>query len=81
METIHGQHLEIIDPSGRLLGRILHGYQLELFDHVFFFCFVFFNRFHHEVAELISPSLSTLNSFASSFCYRSRRKVPTRTSL
>ena len=34
METCHGQHLEMIDLSGRLLG---HGYQLELFDRAFFF--------------------------------------------
>ena len=63
METIHGRHLEMIDPSGRLLGRIWHGCQLELFDRVFF-RFVFFNRFHHEVGGIIFPSLSTLNSFA-----------------
>ena len=37
MDTIHGQHLEMIDLSGRLLGRLWHGYQLELFDRVFFF--------------------------------------------
>ena len=38
VEAIHGQHLEMIDLSGRLLGRIWHVYQLELFDLVFFFC-------------------------------------------
>ena len=37
VEAIHGQHLEMIDLSGRLLGKIWHGYQLELFDRVFFF--------------------------------------------
>ena len=37
VEAIHGQHLEMIDLSGRLLGRIWHVYQLELFDLVFFF--------------------------------------------
>ena len=39
METCHGQHLEMIDLSGRLLGRIWHGYQLELFDRAFFCLF------------------------------------------
>ena len=39
MDTIHVQHLEMIDLSGRLLGRLWHGYHLELFDRVlFFFC-------------------------------------------
>ena len=43
LEAIHGQHLEMIDLSGRLLGRLWHGYHLELFDRVFFFClFCFF---------------------------------------
>ena len=37
VEAIHGQHLEMIDLSGRLLGRIWHVYQSELFDLVFFF--------------------------------------------
>ena len=37
VEDIHGQHLEMIDLSGRLLGRLWHGYHLELFDRVFFF--------------------------------------------
>ena len=37
LEAIHGQHLEMIDLSGRLLGRLWHGYHLELFDRVFFF--------------------------------------------
>ena len=36
METCHGQHLEMIDLSGRLFGRLWHGYQLELFDQAFF---------------------------------------------
>ena len=44
VEAIHGQHLEMIDLSGRLLGRIWHVYQLELFDLVFFF-FVSFVSF------------------------------------
>ena len=55
METIHGQHLEMIDLSGRLLGRLWRGYHLELFDRVFFFClfyfFFSFNRFHHDDVE------------------------------
>ena len=55
VETIHGQHLEMIDLSGRLLGRLWHGYHLELFDRVFFFLsllFLFsFNRFHHDDVE------------------------------
>ena len=37
VEAIHGQHLEMIDLSGRLLGRLWHGYHLELLDRVFFF--------------------------------------------
>ena len=52
METIHGQHLEMIDPSGRLLGRILHGYQLELFDHVFFFVLFFLIAFTMKLQDL-----------------------------
>ena len=55
VEAIHGQHLEMIDLSGRLLGRIWHGYQLEFFDRVFFFwallCLFSFNRFHHDDVE------------------------------
>ena len=59
VEAIHGQHLEMIDLSGRLLGRLWHGYQLELFDLVFFFslfflsllCLFSFNRFHHDDME------------------------------
>ena len=39
VEAIHGQHLEMIDLSGRLLGRLWHGYHLEFFDRVFFFFF------------------------------------------
>ena len=45
VEAIHGQHLEMIDLSGRLLGRIWHGYQLELFDRVFFFVVSFVSFF------------------------------------
>ena len=41
----------MIDPSGRLLGRIWHGCQLELFDRVFF-CFVFLIAFTMKLGEL-----------------------------
>ena len=55
VEAIHGQHLEMIDLSGRLLGRLWHGYHLELFDRGFFFLshlFLFsFNRFRHDDVE------------------------------
>ena len=55
MDTIHVQHLEMIDLSGRLLGRLWHGYHLELFDRVLFFlsllCLFSFNRFHHDDVE------------------------------
>ena len=44
VEAIHGEHLEMIDLSGRLLGRLWHGYHLELFDRGFFF-FVSFVSF------------------------------------
>ena len=44
VEAIHGQHLEMIDLNGRLLGRLWHGYHLELFDRGFFF-FVSFVSF------------------------------------
>ena len=65
MDTIHVQHLEMIDLSGRLLGRLWHGYHLELFDRVFFFlsllCLFSFNRFHHDDMEHTIERVSKLS--------------------